>query len=88
MRTQGPNAHRVCRLLVERGADINSKDDKGFTPLHWSAKTGGKDVVQFLISRGAEINAVDNSGTTALQMAKDQGHKDVVNVLLANGAKQ
>ena len=26
-----------CRLLLEQGADVNSENDKGQTPLSWSA---------------------------------------------------
>ena len=30
----------AVKLLLERGATINAKNNRGFTPLHWAAKNG------------------------------------------------
>ena len=44
----------VVKMLVERGANINEKEQSGGTPLYWSIKTNGEDhpVSQLLSSLG------------------------------------
>jgi len=39
--------------LLERGADVNSRDKDGWTPLHWAAFEGKTKMVKFLLSKGA-----------------------------------
>ena len=40
---------KVIQLLLERGADPNIAGKEGWTPLHWAAKRGNKDVIQLLL---------------------------------------
>ena len=48
----------VVRFLVEQlHADVNSKDDKGYTSLHGAALIGRDDVIDYLVSKGANIKA-------------------------------
>ncbi len=39
----------VIKLLLSKGANINSKDHIGRTPLHFAARCGNVDVVRFLL---------------------------------------
>ena len=55
----------VLRLL-ELGADIDVRNYKGKTALHYAAKAGFLKVISLLIEKGATIDALDNSGETAL----------------------
>jgi ankyrin repeat protein len=34
----------VVKLLLAKGADVNAKEDDGWTPLHWAARNGHKAV--------------------------------------------
>jgi len=72
---------RVKKLL-RRGADINSKDEKGFTPLHLAAFYGHKQVLEFLIDNGAEINSRDKEGYTPLHLAAQIGDPEIVELLI------
>jgi len=49
----------VRYLVEELGADVNSKDDKGYTPLHGAALTAenNNDVILYLVSMGADVKA-------------------------------
>jgi ankyrin repeat protein len=58
------------RLLLEKGADINARDDYGHTALMWAAKGGKKDVVKFLLEKGADAGLRDKEGKMALDVAK------------------
>lgn len=70
--------------LVDSKADINAKDEDGFSPMHSAAHDSG--MVNFLIAAGAKLNAQDKHGRTPLHIAAAIGAADTVNVLLAANA--
>jgi len=80
------NNIKLVELLLQAGADINAKNNYGWTALMWASKYGYKDVVKLLIKAGADINAKTYSGWTALISASGNGHIDVVELLLQTGA--
>ena len=45
---------KAVQMLVEKGADINAKDDAGFTALHWAREMEQQDIVEFLKKKGAK----------------------------------
>ncbi|KAI1173334.1 ankyrin repeat-containing domain protein [Nemania sp. FL0916] len=78
------------RLLVERGADVNSPAVKGVgrTPLQAAAEAGDFKIAEFLIHSGADVNAPPTgyTGATALQLAAAYGYAGIVDLLLRSGA--
>jgi ankyrin repeat protein len=42
-------------LVEELGADVNARDDKGYSVLHAAAFVGHNDVILYLVSKGADI---------------------------------
>ncbi len=72
------NAHRhapdswlpsVKYLVEEIGADVNGRDDGGYTPLHHAAARGDNEVILYLVSKGADVKAVSRRGQTTADMA-------------------
>ncbi|HXD18149.1 MAG TPA: ankyrin repeat domain-containing protein [Vicinamibacterales bacterium] len=63
------NLLEVTRLLVERGSDVNSTGEHGWTALHGAAYKGVDAVVQFLVDRGARLEVFDEYGQTPLSIA-------------------
>jgi hypothetical protein len=47
----------TLRILLDAGADVNSKNPQGLTPLHEAARWGWNAAVQFLVDHGADLNA-------------------------------
>ena len=77
----------LVSVLVEAGADPDSADAEGWTPLRAAAWGGHAPAVQVLLRSGAQVDACDSEGRTALRAAAWAGHEQVVNCLLAAGAK-
>ena len=46
----------MVTLLLEKGADINARDDKGKTAVTMSAESGHDKVVQLLLDKGAAFD--------------------------------
>lgn len=79
------NATAVKQIL-DRGADVNERNDKGKRALMLAASEGRTEVAKLLISRGAEVDVADVYGTTALIVAATAGHTEVAALLLEHGA--
>ncbi|KAK4224940.1 hypothetical protein QBC38DRAFT_511396 [Podospora fimiseda] len=77
---------RVVRLLIEKGADFEGKNQSGRTPLSWAAENDHEAVIQLLIEKGASADLKDKSDRTPLWWAAKNGHEAVVWLLIENGA--
>jgi len=74
------------KMLIEAGADINTKNEWEDTSLMFASYHGYIDLVKLLIEAGADINAKNNYGSTALIYASAHNHKEIVKLLLEAGA--
>jgi len=56
----------VAALLIEKGAELSSKNNDGFTPLHVASFFAHAKTVELLVKKGADINARGRRGETPL----------------------
>ena len=70
------------QLLLDRGADINSRSNNGSTPI-FSATT--PEVAEFLVQQGAQLNIVNDRSRGLLDWAVHRHHVDLVRYLIAQG---
>lgn len=74
------------RLLLDKGADPNARNDAGATALMWAVDDLEK--VRLLVEHGAGVNAKSDDGRTPLMIASGvYGNSAVLKLLLARGAK-
>jgi ankyrin repeat protein len=59
---------KTARLLIASGADVDSRDNRGDTPLMFAAQTDF-DVLRNLLDKGADVNARNKNGETPLIIA-------------------
>ena len=66
------------------GADINARDNYGWTALIYAAINGYTEIARLLLSAGADVNIKANDGNTALMEAKNYNHPEIVKLLKQN----
>ncbi len=68
----------IVSLLINAGADVNSRGDFGQTPLHYAVFEGDEystPIVRLLLKAGADPNIVDKrSQSTPLKWAQREHH--------------
>ena len=71
---------------LDKGADVNKKDNDGMTPLNYAAVFGEKEIVELLLANGADVNAKAKDGVTPLFDAVATVQKEIAKLLIINGA--
>jgi ankyrin repeat protein len=56
-------------LFSQLGLDINSKDSRGSTPLHWACYSYSELTCIFLLSLKPDVNTQDQDGFSPLHLA-------------------
>jgi ankyrin repeat protein len=79
-------SERAADLLREDGTDVNAQDEKGRTPLHYTATNGEAGLAEMLIAGGADVNIQDDEGNTPLHWAIRNNFAAIAEMLLENGA--
>ena len=83
-------APQISKLLLDRGANLKARDNKGNIALHYAAWGGHAAIVAAQLAVSAEtarqiVNAQALTGETALHQAARNGHVAAVKVLLQYG---
>lgn len=82
----GQNIPWLIKPLIDRGAEVNARNDRGETPLMFA--TGATDsvdkpqIAQALIDNGADVNIADREGNTALMFAAQERLASSIRTLL------
>jgi ankyrin repeat protein len=72
----------VAQLLLDRGAQVNAKNDSNLTALYRAVSWGHIGIVKLLLDYKANVNANNGFGATALHQAASCGEIRVVQLLL------
>ncbi len=60
----------VAKLLVQHGANIDAKNRRGYTALHFAASYNLIHIAKFLIEEGADVSARSDNGNTPLHFTE------------------
>jgi ankyrin repeat protein len=83
----------TVRILLNSGAEIETRDSDGATPLMLAASVGQTEIFKFLLERGANMDVRDKRGMTILiaaacgcAQATMNTTDDIVKIILERGA--
>lgn len=81
------NDPRTLLKLLCSGADVNTRDEQGYTAFHWAAKNSNFEAMEILFSRGANITARSNElySNSPAHLAATEDKLDVLKWLLDRG---
>ncbi|XP_008803036.2 probable E3 ubiquitin-protein ligase XBOS33 isoform X2 [Phoenix dactylifera] len=75
----------IAKLLLEKGADVNSRNICGQTPLMHACRSGHWDIVQILLLFRCDVLKVEYlNSRTALHFAAEGGHVRCIRLLVAD----
>jgi len=81
------NGHaEIVKILIDNGADLNSCDFYGWTPLMKAVYGGHVETVQALVEKNAKVNIKNNGGITALYIAELKAQPEILRLLNDAGA--
>lgn len=66
----------TMRLLLERGADPNARQQSDYTPLHGAASRGDVAMAKLLLEHGADASARGSDGLSVADVARKYGHPE------------
>ena len=74
--------HTVVQVLIDAGADVDTQNDEGCSPLHSACESRELDIVKTLVRAGAGVRAANDKGETCLITAVHHGRIEIVRYLV------
>lgn len=74
----------ICKMLYERGANINHCNTNGHTPVKYACSKNHKDLLIYLLDGGGDPNKRDNIGDGPLHRAASMEHHECLRILLTH----
>jgi len=75
------NSFETVKMLVDAGAPVNAKQDKGWAPLHEAVNRGDVEMTRYLLAHGADPKQQNDDGKSAIGLAADKGNQDILKLL-------
>lgn len=71
----------AVKHLIEKGADLNTHDSGGATPLHLAAWKGHTAIALYLLEHGASGQAMSAEGMTPLDIAMMRENREIAEAI-------
>ncbi|MDB5109426.1 MAG: hypothetical protein JWR67_540 [Mucilaginibacter sp.] len=75
------NYTEIVRMLLDKGALVNVKQQAGATPLHSAAQNGNLEMLILMLEKGAEVNARMEGGKLPADLAREKGFNEIAEIL-------
>ena len=69
---------KLLDLFIKHGANINTVDSDGDSPLMWAAMNDNYNAAEFLVNHGANVNTTDNDGESAYTLTDSRKIKSLL----------
>jgi len=73
--------YELIEYLIKHGAEVNSSDNMGLTPLMCAVENGDYEIVKLLLESGADINAKRKDKKDALKIAQEKKNDEIIKFL-------
>lgn len=80
------NCEGVVRKLLRAGAEVEAKDNYGWSSLTHVSSEGYVDIVKLLIEYGADVNSITNDGLTPIYWSEYYKRDEITKFLIDAGA--
>ncbi|XP_070602110.1 CARD- and ANK-domain containing inflammasome adapter protein-like [Erythrolamprus reginae] len=77
--------HGIVAALIERGTDVNARNEEQYTPLLVACKTGKIKSAKVLLEKGASFKDKDPNLSSPLHLAVEAGALHIAKMLLQKG---
>jgi ankyrin repeat protein len=67
----------IAKLLIDKGANVDTPDQNGTTPLHYATMFSHNELATVLVKKGANPLKKDGTGQSALDYAKSLKNKQL-----------
>ena len=71
----------LVEKLLQKGANPNTVDSQGNTPLLWAIKRNNLELLQLLLKNNANTNVKDSLGISAFEYAVKSNNSKIINLL-------
>src|ERR1035438_532582 len=71
----------AASLLLEHGAPVNARQQKGWVPIHAAPQNGDRALVELLLKHHADPKLANDEGKTPAIVARDKGHEEIAALL-------
>ena len=76
----------VVSMFLGFGMGVDTRDERGWTPLTIAAFNGNEEIALLLIRSGADVHAADNAGYGPIHWAAFNGYANVLKLLITKNA--
>lgn len=74
----------ICKMLIERGANVNAKNNNGHTPVKYAGSKNHQQILTYLLDCGGDPNAKDQFGETPLHRIASMERHECLRIFLTH----